>query len=195
MPQCQYACLPTKDMLEFHFLLNLGDSKVETWKPVAGFPRYEVSDRGAVRSTSPSKCGHEPKVLKARLKNNGYVGFVLSLGAFRCHVLAHRLVAEAFLPPMPRRPWVNHKDGNKLNNCVENLEWSTPRQNNAHATARGVRHAMTNPRRAHKLTAAIVAEIRATVPRGRGAKEAAARFGISTTMLQRILANRSWRIP
>jgi hypothetical protein len=109
--------------------------------------------------------------------------------------LVHRLVAKAFLPPAPRRPWVNHKDGDKQNNRDTNLEWTTPTQNNAHATARGVRHAMTNPKRAHKLTTEIVADIRATVPRGKGAKAAAERYGISTTLLQRILVNRSWRIP
>ncbi len=168
---------------------------MEIWKPIDNFPRYEISNFGAVRTVSPSVSGDLPLVLKPKTKKNGYLEFTIYHEGRVAWRLAHRLVAQAFLPPAPRRPWVNHKDGNKANNHVDNLEWSTPRQNNAHATARGVRHALTNPKRAHKLTAEIVAEIRATVPRGKGAKEAAARYGISTTLLQRILANRSWRMP
>lgn len=156
---------------------------MEIWKKCIDWANHEVSNFGNVRS---SEYG-EYRPMRLKVCSNGYRS--------TSDRLVHRLVAIAFLPPALRRPWVNHKDGNKANNHVDNLEWTTPTQNNAHATARGVRHALTNPKRAHKLTAEIVAEIRATVPRGRGAKAAAARYGISPTLLQRILGNRSWRMP
>jgi hypothetical protein len=169
---------------------------MEIWKPIDGFPRYEVSSTGSVRSL-PQDDRNPPFVLKLKTHKNGYaeVALYAGNGSRAKYKLVHRLVAAAFLTPAPRRPTVNHKDGNKRNNITANLEWMTMRQNNAHANARGVRHALTNPRRAHKLTAEIVAQIRATVPRGRGAKTAAARFGISPTMLQKILSNRAWIMP
>jgi hypothetical protein len=173
------------------FSLPLLGVTMEIWRIVGGFPLYEVSNLGNVRSNQYESA----RALRPNLKRNGYVQVCLSNDAGRKYVLVHRLVAKAFLAPAPRRPWVNHKDGNKQHNLDTNLEWSTPRQNNAHANARGVRNAMTNPKRAHKLTAEIVAEIRATVPKGRGAKAAAERFGISATLLQRILRNTMWRMP
>lgn len=156
---------------------------MEIWKACEDWAKHEVSNLGNVRSLEYGS----PRPMRLKVCANGYRS--------TSDHLVHRLVAKAFLSRAPRRPWVNHKNGNKADNRVENLEWSTPRQNNAHANARGVRHAMTNPKRAHKLTAEIVAEMRTTVPLGAGAKAAAERYGISTTLLQRILRYKSWKMP
>ena len=68
------------------------------------------------------------------LNNRGY----LSVGIKRKTHMVHRLVAQAFIPNPENKPFVNHIDGNKLNNDVTNLEWCTCAENNAHARATGL---------------------------------------------------------
>lgn len=100
---------------------------LEQWKAVCGFDRYEVSNFGKVRNITSGK------VLRPCKGNNGYNSVVLSSdqqSAKRKSV--HRIVAEAFLPNLANLPQVNHKDGNKTNNCVENLEWCTRSENQQH---------------------------------------------------------------
>lgn len=84
------------------------------WRKVAGYD-YEVSNTGCVRNT---KTGH---VLSDRNSRYGIVTLCSSAG--QVQVSIHRLVAEAFIPNPLNLPLVNHKDENKLNNCVDNLEW------------------------------------------------------------------------
>jgi len=72
--------------------------------------------------------------LKYALNNRGYY----SVGIRRKTHMVHRLVAQAFIPNPDNKPFVNHKDGNKLNNHVDNLEWCTCAENNAHARETGL---------------------------------------------------------
>jgi len=103
------------------------------WKPIAINSNYEVSDNGGVRSLLgpggyPRKTPHE---LKFNMTNSGYVQVRIPInGKFKWFTV-HRLVMETFAP------WgsghVNHKDGLKLNNTLENLEWCTMSQNILHS--------------------------------------------------------------
>lgn len=68
------------------------------------------------------------------LNNRGY----LSVGIMRKTFMVHRLVAKAFLPKVEGKNFINHKDGNKLNNHVDNLEWCTIKENNQHARDTGL---------------------------------------------------------
>lgn len=96
------------------------------WKPVVGYEnKYTVSDDGIVIN----RWGKE---LKGSIAHNGYRYVTLSNGGIKNHKI-HRLVANAFLPNHGNKPEVNHKDGNKLNNNVTNLEWSTRLENAHHA--------------------------------------------------------------
>jgi hypothetical protein len=134
-------------------------------------------------------------ILKPKVRANGYVEFTLYVAGVPAWRLAHRLVAEHFLPPAPRRPVVNHKNGDKTDNRVENLEWSTLKANNRYADARGVRHARTNPKRAHKLTAELADAIRAEHKETGRTKTIAEKFGVSDTLVREIAYGRSWRMP
>ena len=103
---------------------------MEMFKTIKGFERYSVSNQGRVIN---SKTG---KVLSQRKASNGYLRVNLRKGNIKYekpHVASvHRLVAEAFLECIPGKDYVNHKDLNKENNNVKNLEWCTAKENSQH---------------------------------------------------------------
>lgn len=104
----------------------------EIWKDVEGFEGlYQISSRGRLKSFKQYKEG---KILRLTNKKGGYFSFVLQgIGHARRSVRIHRLVATAFIPNPDNLPQVNHIDGNKQNNAVENLEWCTASENHRHA--------------------------------------------------------------
>lgn len=108
----------------------------EIWKDVVGYEQfYQVSNKGRVRRK------RDDFVYKSRTFTNGYKNVLLYKDG-RWHrtggksELVHRMVAMAFIPNPNNLPQVNHKDENKENNCVENLEWCTQKYNNEYGTAK-----------------------------------------------------------
>lgn len=98
----------------------------EIWKSIAGFAgRYEVSNLGHVRSCYTGKT----RLLSQSKNNKGYLRVFLCKNGTKKVFFVHRLVAEAFIPNLNSLETVNHKDENKLNNHVENLEWMTMADN------------------------------------------------------------------
>lgn len=115
--------------------------KVQIWMPVKGFEgRYEVSNLGVIRSlVTPDSINGGihirkiPRLLCLPKNKNGYVKAPLSKDGKTYHKLAHRIVAEAFLDNPNNKPQVNHINGIKHDNRIENLEWSTCSENIAHS--------------------------------------------------------------
>ena len=164
----------------------------EVWRSVVGYDSiYEVSNFGQVRRVGKSRGATVGKVLRAHRKPNGYLFLDLYCCQQRQVVYVHRLVALAFLGPIPEGYEVNHKDGDKTNPHVENLEYVTRTQNMAHALAVGLAPQGESVHSA-KLSQDDVHEIRSL--EGSCSQHAIARmFGVSRSTVEDILARRTWR--
>lgn len=104
----------------------------EIWRPVCGFEGlYEVSDQGRIKSLKRNTTSGG--IIKTHV-NRGYVYSHLCKNGKHRNVKVHRAVAEAFIPNPDNKPEVNHKDENKSNNCVGNLEWATKKENANYGT-------------------------------------------------------------
>lgn len=118
---------------------------MEEWKEIQGYDgRYEVSNEGRVRSYSNGRWGNGPSSKLLRLKKSGSGYPMVDLrkphaGGKVEYRLVHRLVATAFIENPRGLPQVNHKDGDKTNNHVSNLEWVTPSENAYHAFRTGLK--------------------------------------------------------
>lgn len=105
----------------------------EIWKDVVGWEGlYQVSSYGRVKSFRK----REPRLLSTCVGTHGYCVVLLHDGnGQRKNERVHRLVAQAFIPNPNNYPYINHKDEDKTNNQVENLEWCTPKYNLNYGTA------------------------------------------------------------
>ena len=116
---------------------NASDLKAE-WKLIEGFDGiYSVSNYGEVRN---NKTG---RLMKQRKTEKGYLRVGLTNNGKPKCMRVHRLVAQAFIPNPDDKPEVNHIDFNKENNCVNNLEWVTGKEN--------AKHSLGNRKKSNKI--------------------------------------------
>jgi len=95
-------------------------------KQIKDYPNYSITEDGVIFSNITNKA-------LAPFNNNGYLRIGLSKDNKRKKFLVHRLIAEAFIPNDQNNLLINHKDGNKMNNHISNLEWCTYSENLKHA--------------------------------------------------------------
>lgn len=156
----------------------------EQWKQVPGYEwRYEVSDQGNVRSwiTTSGKRREKPKILNPQYCGKKYLQVVLQGQQEK----VHRLVAIVFLPRTTGKDQVNHIDGDKENNKIENLEWCTQSENQTHSYKTGITK--------RKLTPENVKEIRHLYANTKVTqKKIAEYFGIYQQHVSAIINNKKW---
>lgn len=129
---------------------------MEEWKEIVGYDgMYEVSDAGRIRSWwIPSNSSQRflraniYHIIKPVKHTNGYYFVSLcSSDGTRKERSIHRIVAETFIPNPNNCPEVNHKNGDKYDNCVNNLEWVTSKENKEHAKQNNLLKRPNNARR------------------------------------------------
>ena len=108
------------------------------WKTAFNHPNYEVSNEGQVKKKSTGR------ILVATDDSHGYPAVTLIDDDGQHTKNVHRLVAETFIPNVEKKRTVNHKDGNKRNNHISNLEWNTLSENVKHAYANGLKKRSDN---------------------------------------------------
>lgn len=159
---------------------------MEEWREFR--EHYLVSSYGIVKNK-------EGETIKAKPNHKGYL--FLCIGrpvSERKRYSIHRIVATAFIPNPKNLPQVNHKDANKLNNHVDNLEWCTNKENSIHAQAHGLikgfvgeKHPLATLRNDH------VIEIRETkLTKDFTRNMLCEKYGVSVHVVKDIRARRSW---
>lgn len=139
---------------------------------------YLVLSSGGIFSTKTNR------ILKPFISNSGYEVVSICDNNATKKYSVHRLVAEAYIENIDNKEWVNHKDGNKLNNSSNNLEWVTAAENNQHSYKTG----LNIPKRgedhfAAKLSNAQVLEIKELLKQGWFYTPIAKKYNVSTTII------------
>jgi hypothetical protein len=165
------------------------------WRDIPGYEHYEASDAGQIRSKLPSKMTPANHILKPRIVGAGYYGVSLYRDGKKTDLYVHRLVMLAFHGHSELQ--VNHKDFDKSNNALDNLEYCTGRANTNHAWNGGV---LQPPPvligEAHgraKITNAQAMEVKRLLEWDKiGSTEISRITGISRHIVEQIKANKTW---
>ncbi|MFC1744841.1 NUMOD4 domain-containing protein [Candidatus Riflebacteria bacterium] len=177
-------------------------NKKEIWRSIKGYKGYyEVSNFGRVRSVERfityrdgRKRTYPGVLLKIQLDAYGYLMVGLRKGGKSTPKKIHRLVLSTFGDGNPlNKPCVNHKDGNKANNHIDNLEWVTPLENTQHAAEMGLIPVGEDVWNA-KLTANNVKQIRKLLCEGTNTDvEIAKMFGVTDNVIYQIRHQETWK--
>ncbi len=164
------------------------------WRPVPGFEdNYLVSNSGLIWSLK------RKRQIKTQVSERGYEQFnYYKRGSGRGNralgsLLVHRLVALAFILNAEGKPEVNHLNGVKIDNRVENLEWSTRPEQMQHALGMGLWGPRGESNSMAKLTEKQVLEIRAKyIPREYSMYKLGREYGVTAALINNILKRKAW---
>lgn len=171
------------------------------WRDIPSCPNYQASSDGQIRSVQHTttfidgrKRAYPGKVLAQANHSAGYKS--VSLGKIIGTRTTHVLVLEAFAGSRPEGMWVNHKDGNKHNNAVENLEWVSASDNQRHAIATGLspkpplRRGTSHYK--NRLSEDQVRKIRLEYANGAGIARLARECAVGESTIRHIVQRTTW---
>lgn len=172
----------------------------ESWKPVLGYEEYyEVSCEGNIRSREQKACAKtnwrniKIRYLSSKRPSKGYRGVLLRNGIDKVKRRSvHRIVAQAFIPNPNNLPQINHLNGDKNDNRVENLEWCTASQNMFHCYKTKLRTPDVGVGEKHpsaRLSNEQIVEIR--LMRGRNVNDVSSFFGVTNRHIHLIWARKT----
>ena len=140
-----YLNLKLVERQEYIPVCGLGDDEI--WKDIEDYDGvYKISNYGRVRSYK-----NKIEIILFPKDTHGYLTVYLLKNRTKKRVGVHRLVAIAFLPNLENKPEVNHRDGNKKNNHVNNLEWNTSAENIRHALDTGLANSRIGENHKHSI--------------------------------------------
>lgn len=172
--------------------------KNEIWKDVVGYEGlYQVSNYGNIKcSAKIDMSGHRRKEIIYNFTSNaskGYFNISLRKNNFEKNAKVHRLVAQAFIPNIDNKPEVNHKNGIKTDNRIQNLEWATRQENATHASKNGLMHGVRGcQNKKSKLIESQIKEIRFLCKNKINYGTIAKQFGISRSNVCLISQHKRW---
>lgn len=165
---------------------------MENWLPVVGYEGiYSVSDSGNIMAMNYANTGMLRLLTPTKTSGN-YWRVSLTKGGEQKTVYVHRIVMAAFVGPRPVGMQINHRNADKKDNRLSNLEYCTASENKRHASQLGLcAHGERNG--SAKLTAAQVLSIREEVTNGyRNGAEVARKYGVCKSTVNRILRGKNW---
>lgn len=183
---------------------------MELWRPIKeGY--YEASNQGCIRRAVPGNGTWPGRLLKPKINPGGYLVVNCSVNGRTDTNTVHRLVAEAFLGPCPVGLQINHRNADKTDNRVDNLEYVTSKENNQHAFELGLNTQrlkmgelgrlggakVTDKRRGEnsgkaRLTCEAVRYIRKLARDGQSQSKIALLVGVSKGAVKHVLRGRTW---
>lgn len=170
-------------------------SKKEIWKPIPGYPGYEASNLGQIRSWKTSRgIAHTPRILTCGIDTNGYrrCGVVNQHGITKTKRV-HILVMLAFMGQRPEGKQVCHNDGNCLNNDLENLRYDTSAANHQDAVKHGtILYGEDHP--LSKLSEQEILRIRNLYATGKITQaELGKRYGVTRPVIHYVITGKTWQ--
>lgn len=176
----------------------------EIWIDIIGHEAlYQISTKGKLRSLDrivkhPNGKSNFPikgRFLNPSITPNGYFRYSISKEHKRTYESVHRAVAIHFIPNPENKPFVNHKNGIKTDNRVENLEWCTAKENSAHAISTGLFvHQKGEQKSQSILNEDAVLEIRSINPKDIEAKiRLQQKYGVGRTAINDVISRRRWK--